>query len=107
MSDGMGDDLFVFKHFGKCGGTSLRNSIREAFAVEETLIFYRKRGATVRQFVFEEYAQSSGYTERKKQWDGYYELVNNEVARTNVKIVYGMSPRFPEGLPLVLRDTTQ
>ena len=95
MSDRIGNELFVFKHFGKCGGSSLRNSIREAFAVEESLFCYRTRGASVCQFVFEEYVQSRGHTDKDKLWDGYYELINNEVARPCVKIVYGHTAPFP------------
>jgi len=82
----MKDEVIIFMHIHKTGGTSLRHSILEAIDPEKLLLCYTKM-LSHKRVLFNEECEAA---KKSDDWDDYYRLIDRRLAEDDkLKLVYG------------------
>jgi hypothetical protein len=90
----MMDEIIMFYHMPKCGGTSLRHSIHEALNPEEILYAYGE--PVMGRSLFYKEAKESTET---KNWDKLDSLIDNHLGENNeIRLLYGHYTPFVESI---------
>jgi hypothetical protein len=86
----MKDELIVFKHIGKTGGTSLRYSIMAELEPKEVLLCYGKALAHDERCLMHEECERAKNSNSEKDWADYIRLIVNLLNDDRgIRVVYG------------------